>query len=99
MSSNKSSSSQPVDLHASLPGDGVKAGRGGHQAAAKTSVNSMPTSGGTPHETVSVSSRSISCNGGGGALGHPLVYLMIGADGWRDCGYCGRRFVLATGNR
>jgi len=51
------------------------------------------------HETVIVSSRSISCNGGGGALGHPLVYLMIGADGWRDCGYCGRRFVLSTGNR
>ena len=99
MSSTKSSSSQTVDLNAQVPVDGVKTGHGGHQTAAKTSVNSMPTSGGSAHETVSVSSRSISCNGGGGALGHPLVYLMIGADGWRDCGYCGRRFVLATGNR
>jgi uncharacterized Zn-finger protein len=99
MSSTKSSSPQTVDLNAQLPVDGVKAGRGGHQTAAKTTADSIPISSGSAHETVSVSSRSISCNGGGGALGHPLVYLMIGADGWRDCGYCGRRFVLATGNR
>jgi uncharacterized Zn-finger protein len=36
----------------------------------------------------------VSCDGGG-ALGHPLVYLTIAAQGWVECGYCDRRFVLA----
>jgi len=37
----------------------------------------------------------LSCDGGGGALGHPTVYFSLGEDGQADCYYCGRRFVLA----
>ncbi len=47
-------------------------------------------------ETIEVTTRGVSCDGGG-ALGHPLVYLTIGAQGWVECGYCDRRFVLADG--
>ncbi|MEO1550099.1 MAG: zinc-finger domain-containing protein [Pseudomonadota bacterium] len=31
----------------------------------------------------------------GGALGHPLVWLQIDPkQGWVECGYCDKRFVL-----
>jgi uncharacterized Zn-finger protein len=33
------------------------------------------------------------CNGGGGALGHPLVYLRFDGKSSVDCYYCSRRFV------
>lgn len=42
-----------------------------------------------------VESRVISCDGGGGALGHPAVYLHIGEEDEIVCPYCSRRFVLA----
>ena len=48
-------------------------------------------------ETIEVTTRDVSCDGGGGVLGHPLVYLTIAAQGWVECGYCDRRFVLADG--
>jgi uncharacterized Zn-finger protein len=42
-----------------------------------------------------VNSARIACDGGGGALGHPRVWLMIPDDlGWVECGYCDKRFVL-----
>ena len=44
-----------------------------------------------------VSTTRISCDGGGGALGHPKVWLTIGPEGWVECGYCDKRFVLAEG--
>ncbi len=31
------------------------------------------------------------------ALGHPRVYLQIGEEGYVDCGYCDKRFVLRGG--
>ena len=34
------------------------------------------------------------CDGGGGALGHPRVYLEMGQDDFVECPYCDRRFVL-----
>ena len=46
-------------------------------------------------ETEEVTQTRISCDGGGGALGHPKVWLTIGAEGWVECGYCDKRFVLA----
>ncbi len=55
-------------------------------------------------ETIDVITTEVSCDGGGGPLGHPLVYLKIGPEGWVECPYCDRRFVLeggagrATGN-
>ncbi|XP_025933340.1 NADH dehydrogenase [ubiquinone] iron-sulfur protein 6, mitochondrial [Apteryx rowi] len=40
-----------------------------------------------------VESRVISCNGGGGALGHPKVYINLDKDTKTGtCGYCGLQF-------
>lgn len=40
-----------------------------------------------------VGTRRVSCNGGGGALGHPVVWYSLD-DGEAECGYCDRRFVF-----
>ena len=45
-------------------------------------------------ETIEVTEHRVSCDGGGGALGHPKVWLTIGPEGWVECGYCDKRFVL-----
>ena len=50
-----------------------------------------------PVETVTVQTDRVGCNGGGGALGHPLVYLSLADGGEVDCPYCGRHFVLEKG--
>jgi uncharacterized Zn-finger protein len=52
--------------------------------------------GAASDETVVATGRVVGCDGGGGALGHPLVYLKIGAEGEVVCPYCSRRFVLAA---
>lgn len=44
-------------------------------------------------EEIAVTRHRVACDGGGGALGHPLVYMEIGDGGFVDCGYCDRRFV------
>lgn len=49
-----------------------------------------------PPETVIVRSHRIACEGVGGALGHPRVWLETGEAGFVDCSYCDRRFVAAT---
>lgn len=49
-----------------------------------------------PPEEIVVSSKRVACDGGGGALGHPLVYMDMGEDDAVECGYCDRRFVLAA---
>jgi len=36
--------------------------------------------------------KEIACDGGGGALGHPLIYLPFGEQLFVECYYCGRRF-------
>ena len=41
-----------------------------------------------------VEDRIVSCDGSGGALGHPAVYLHIGDENEIICPYCSRRFVL-----
>ncbi len=48
-------------------------------------------------ETIMVSDTTVGCDGGGGPLGHPLVYLQIGSEGEIVCPYCSRRFVLEEG--
>jgi uncharacterized Zn-finger protein len=45
-------------------------------------------------ETVTVTTTRVACDGSGGALGHPKVYLQIGDEGFVECPYCDRRFVL-----
>lgn len=47
-----------------------------------------------PPEVVRTRSKRVSCDGGG-ALGHPLVWMEMGAFDTVECGYCDRRFVLA----
>ena len=47
-------------------------------------------------EVVVVRSRRIACDGVGGALGHPRVWLEMGEEAFVECGYCDRRFVLAS---
>ncbi len=37
--------------------------------------------------------NQISCDGGGGTLGHPLVYYSFDGKDCVDCGYCDRRFI------
>ena len=55
-----------------------------------------------PAEIIRVGSKRVSCNGGGGALGHPQVWYAL-EDGEAECGYCDRKFVydpaLAAGHK
>jgi uncharacterized Zn-finger protein len=72
------------------------------KVSAKTIKGTLPTA--TPPEaaafpapeTVAVRSHRIACDGVGGALGHPRVWLEMGAAGFVDCPYCDRRFVAVT---
>lgn len=41
-------------------------------------------------------SDRVACNGGGGALGHPQVWLTLGTDGRVRCPYCSRQYVRST---
>lgn len=47
----------------------------------------------TPFETIEIPDMVAACNGGGGPLGHPRVYLNLAPAGWVECPYCSRRFV------
>ena len=47
-----------------------------------------------PPEVVVVDTTRVSCEGVGGALGHPKVFMEMGDSGFVECGYCDRRFVL-----
>jgi uncharacterized Zn-finger protein len=47
-----------------------------------------------PAEVVMVDSHRLWCDGGGGALGHPRVYMEMGESAFVECAYCDRRFVL-----
>jgi uncharacterized Zn-finger protein len=46
-------------------------------------------------EVTYVDSKTAVCDGGGGVLGHPRVFLAIDAAGEVECPYCSRRFVYA----
>lgn len=50
-----------------------------------------------PPETMEVETEVVACDGGGGALGHPKVFLNMEGKGAIDCPYCGRRYVLQAG--
>ncbi len=50
-----------------------------------------------PPEVVTVRSRRVACDGVGGALGHPRVWLEMGEANFVECPYCDRRFVAAHG--
>ncbi|KAF9015155.1 ubiquinone oxidoreductase 20 kd subunit [Cyathus striatus] len=42
-----------------------------------------------------VNGRKAVCDGGGGPLGHPKIYVNLDKPGPRPCGYCGIRFEQA----
>jgi uncharacterized Zn-finger protein len=54
-----------------------------------------------PPETIRTSHARVACDGTGPGvpvqLGHPRVFLQIDENGYVDCGYCDRRFVLIGG--
>lgn len=45
-------------------------------------------------EIIEVETHRIACDGGGGALGHPRVFLEMGDENQIQCPYCGRLYVL-----
>lgn len=47
------------------------------------------------HEIITVDSHAdeVACDGGNGALGHPLVYYTFDATDTVRCGYCDREFT------
>ncbi len=45
-------------------------------------------------ERIETDTHSVACDGGGGALGHPKVFLEMGGDTEIQCPYCSRLFVL-----
>ena len=44
-----------------------------------------------------VTTASVSCDGGGGSLGHPAIYLSFGHKTELACPYCSKTFRLAPG--
>ncbi|MDI9350037.1 MAG: zinc-finger domain-containing protein [Candidatus Symbiobacter sp.] len=41
-----------------------------------------------------VTHKIFACDGGGGVMGHPKIYLDLSHSGRVDCPYCGRHFIL-----
>jgi len=48
------------------------------------------------NEEIATDQTTVPCDGGGGPLGHPRVFLHM-EDGRVECPYCGRMFVLTGG--
>ncbi|MEH6629616.1 MAG: zinc-finger domain-containing protein [Halopseudomonas aestusnigri] len=48
-------------------------------------------------ETEEVESTVVSCDGGSGPNGHPLVYLNMEGKNEISCPYCSKKFVLKEG--
>ena len=57
--------------------------------------NDAPREAGAP-EVIEVDGEIVACDGGG-ALGHPRVYLNLAGRDFVECGYCDRRFVRKAG--
>ena len=53
----------------------------------------------TVAEPIKVDSKNIACDGGGGQLGHPRVYLAFDDARQASCPYCGQKFVYEPGGR
>jgi uncharacterized Zn-finger protein len=56
----------------------------------------MTTNSVKPTEIIHVDSRTVACDGGEGALGHPRVYLRIPGQEVM-CPYCSRLYILNAG--
>lgn len=51
----------------------------------------------TAPEVIETTESRVACNGGDTALGHPRVWLTLGAEGQVECPYCDRLFVAKGG--
>jgi uncharacterized Zn-finger protein len=49
-------------------------------------------------EEIQVTEMTVKCNGGGGALGHPAVYLTLEKSGKIVCPYCSRTYIRSPQN-
>ncbi len=47
-------------------------------------------------EPKKVTTRQVACDGGGGQLGHPRVFLAIDDSNQVTCPYCGQLFIVDT---
>ena len=48
-------------------------------------------------EVIVTHSKRVRCDGGGGVLGHPVVYYDMGEEPFVECLYCDRRYVYQPG--
>ena len=62
----------------------------------QTGYTPVQVAGVTPAERITTQTRAVACDGGGGTLGHPRVWLRI-TDHEVTCPYCSRTYVLAEG--
>ncbi len=63
-----------------------------HQSNAEELVAKVPV--------IEVAARVALCDGGGGAMGHPIEYVQLDRKDGRSvgtCGYCGLRYKMAAG--
>jgi uncharacterized Zn-finger protein len=47
-------------------------------------------------DQIVVKMKTVQCQGSGGALGHPAVYLNLGEKKQITCPYCSRNFILES---
>ena len=47
-----------------------------------------------PPETIIIDTKKVACDGGGGTLGHPRVYLSLEGHGQVECPYCDRLYIF-----
>ena len=69
--------------------------RGRRRSPTRSASGGRPLKAGQMHpfETIYTDSMEVACNGGGGPLGHPKVYLNLAPLGRVECPYCSRLFV------
>lgn len=52
-----------------------------------------------PFEIIETENPVVKCDGGGGPLGHPVIYLNLGKEERVVCPYCSRCFVKKENHR
>ncbi|KAJ8609124.1 hypothetical protein CTAYLR_006069 [Chrysophaeum taylorii] len=67
----------------------VQYGLGPHRSNAEELISAVPV--------IKVKGHTAMCNGGGGALGHPIEYIQLNTVNPEEpsvCKYCGLRYVM-----
>lgn len=67
-----------------------------NEKGTRVMAENQSTASQTDEMTIYTDAARVSCNGGGGALGHPQVWLNMGADNTVTCPYCSRHFIQKT---